>query len=186
VPTYRYRLTEDIDCLVAGVTKLNADGRQRQRILWRLYGGEPLRLVREGHNPHDPNAIAVVTPAGQIGYLPREVTAQHAEAVDRGDVRLSAELADVGRTKTEDGRSVWYARLSVRVERLMVVPDPQEPDVPLPVDDADRLDVVSPIEARPATQRSMGEQSIATTSVDEIERIVRDSERQSDRFGGRW
>jgi restriction system protein len=36
--------------------------------------GAPLRLARERDNPHDPNAIAVLAPAGeQLGYIPAEL-----------------------------------------------------------------------------------------------------------------
>lgn len=36
--------------------------------------GAPLRLARERDNPHDPNAIAVLDPAGeQLGYIPAEL-----------------------------------------------------------------------------------------------------------------
>ena len=42
-----------------------------------------VRLVREPDNPHDPNAIAVVSDnAGQLGYIPREFAAELAPGID--------------------------------------------------------------------------------------------------------
>ena len=47
--------------------------------------GKPLVLRRDAGNEHDPNAIAVDTPAGeQAGWVPREVAAQLAPELDEG------------------------------------------------------------------------------------------------------
>ncbi|MGE4528808.1 MAG: HIRAN domain-containing protein, partial [Rhodospirillaceae bacterium] len=54
-------------------------------ILRRLAWGTPLRLRREPANPHDPLAIEVLTESGlKLGYLPRAVNREPAEAMDRG------------------------------------------------------------------------------------------------------
>lgn len=52
----------------------------RQNIIARLKGNEPVRLVREKQNQYDPNAIAVYVTCEnaevcQIGYLPKGLAA---------------------------------------------------------------------------------------------------------------
>jgi hypothetical protein len=77
---------------------------------------EPLRLVREPANPHDPNAIAVQLPTGQpIGHVPRgKVTGLDEEGEPRTLEEL-ARLLDAGAkwtaycegttdVETDDGR----------------------------------------------------------------------------------
>ena len=47
--------------------------------------GRALELRRDPGNPHDPNAIAVDTPAGeQVGWVPRDVAAELAPELDAG------------------------------------------------------------------------------------------------------
>lgn len=59
--------------------------------------GEEVRLVREPANPHDGNAIAVLTLGGErAGYLPREVAAEDAVLIDRDIIRLAARVAAPG------------------------------------------------------------------------------------------
>ena len=60
---------------VAGVSFPNADGSDRQVILRRCQVDDPVTLHREWANAHDPNAIAVTTQHGQIGYVPRHISA---------------------------------------------------------------------------------------------------------------
>ena len=50
-----------------------------------LAPGAPLTLRREPANEHDPNAIVVLAASGaQAGWVPREVAAQIAPALDAG------------------------------------------------------------------------------------------------------
>jgi hypothetical protein len=52
-----------------------------------LEPGRRLVLRRDAGNPHDANAIAVETPGGeQAGWVPREVAADLATALDAGEV----------------------------------------------------------------------------------------------------
>ncbi|KAK9817263.1 hypothetical protein WJX72_011983 [[Myrmecia] bisecta] len=47
----------------------------RQEVVSKLQTAQALMLVKEPHNEHDPNAVAVLTLAGaQLGYVPRELT----------------------------------------------------------------------------------------------------------------
>ncbi len=57
--------------LIAGVTKQNTDGTDRQVLVNTLRSGEELRLVREPSNPYDKYAVAFFRTSGeQLGYVP--------------------------------------------------------------------------------------------------------------------
>jgi HIRAN domain len=57
--------------MIAGVTKQNTDGTDRQALIKALSLGEELRLVREPSNPYDRYAVAVLRASGeQLGYVP--------------------------------------------------------------------------------------------------------------------
>lgn len=56
---------------IAGVTKQNRDGTDRQILVKTLRPGEELNLVRELENPYDKYAVAVFRSTGeQLGYVP--------------------------------------------------------------------------------------------------------------------
>lgn len=59
---------------VAGVSFHNSNGQSRQEVLRQLRPGDPVRLQPEPDNPFDPDAIRIVTPYGQLGYVPRPIT----------------------------------------------------------------------------------------------------------------
>jgi hypothetical protein len=70
-----------------------------------LEPGEAANLVRDPANPHDRNAIAVVTLAGErAGYLPQEVAAENAALLDRDIIRLAARLAEPGEPEFDAAR----------------------------------------------------------------------------------
>lgn len=58
----------------------------------RLRVGDPLSLVREPENPHDPRAVRVEWQGRKLGYVPRKENRSVAAALDRGDV-LRARIA---------------------------------------------------------------------------------------------
>lgn len=61
--------------------------------LWpSLRVGDPLTLVREPGNRHDPHAIRVEWQGQKLGYLPRAENRAVAEAMDQGE-RLVARIA---------------------------------------------------------------------------------------------
>jgi hypothetical protein len=49
-----------------------------------LQPGDALELVREGDNPHDPNAVRVEWRGRKLGYVPRRENAAIAWGMDRG------------------------------------------------------------------------------------------------------
>ena len=71
----------------------NEDGTSRQAELARCVPGDPLKLVREPDNPHDPRAVAVFTLNDiRVGYLRRDRAAWLGSKIDRGyDVRAIVE-----------------------------------------------------------------------------------------------
>lgn len=58
---------------VAGVSFPNPDGSSRQELLRALKPGNTVRVRHDWMNDFDPNAIEVIAPAGQIGYVPARV-----------------------------------------------------------------------------------------------------------------
>jgi hypothetical protein len=58
---------------------------QAPRVFAALRVGDPLALVREADNPHDPNAVSVHWGAHTLGYVPRARNALIAWALDRGE-----------------------------------------------------------------------------------------------------
>lgn len=66
---------------VAGAARFHDDVLQSSEV----EPGATLTLRRDPRNEHDPNAIAVLTARGaQAGWVPREVAAQVAPALDDG------------------------------------------------------------------------------------------------------
>ena len=79
---------------IAGVTKQNADGTDRQALIKTLRRGETLNLVREPNNPYDKCAIAVFRTSGkQLGYIPAG-DRRLADHIDMGG-RVSARVVKI-------------------------------------------------------------------------------------------
>ena len=70
--------------------------------------GDPLTLVREPDNPHDPKAIRVEWHGEKLGYLPRAENRSVAEELDRGG-RVEARIAAL-----REDRNPWK-RLLIEV-----------------------------------------------------------------------
>src|SRR6185369_946344 len=62
----------------------------------QLQVGDPLRLVREPGNRHDPDAIRVDWRGRQLGYVPRAHNRALAAALDAGD-KLVARISRLNR-----------------------------------------------------------------------------------------
>ncbi|EZP49846.1 MULTISPECIES: HIRAN domain-containing protein [Sphingomonas] len=64
---------QELTLAVVGIDFPNADGGNRRSEAMMTLPGEPVALRPEPKNPHDANAIAVVSPRGvQLGYLNAE------------------------------------------------------------------------------------------------------------------
>lgn len=80
---------------VAGVSRRNADGGERQEIIKRCRVGDKLDLIREPDNPHDAYAVKVCRQTGeQIGYIPAHLAREISEAFEKG-ARIDAEISDL-------------------------------------------------------------------------------------------
>jgi hypothetical protein len=67
--------------------------------------GRPLELRRDPENEHDPSAIAVYAPGGdQVGWVPREIAAELAPALDAGEAWAAIVLREQ-RASPRDPRS---------------------------------------------------------------------------------
>jgi single-stranded-DNA-specific exonuclease len=87
----------------------------RQDAIAGLRAGAELELVREPHNPYDPNAIAVRYGGLQIGFLSAGIAAHLAPAID-GGARYRARIASLtgGPSAADSGR---HRGVNVFVER---------------------------------------------------------------------
>lgn len=76
----------DTHSKVAGVTKDNPDGRNRQDILKTCKTREKLTFVREPNNPYSKNAVAIYRGADMLGYVNEDFAATIAPMIDSGAV----------------------------------------------------------------------------------------------------
>jgi len=84
---------ETIYSKLAGVTRLNPDGPDRQEIIEALtYNGQPLFLLREP-NQYSYDNIGVYI-AFQIGYVNPELADELAPLIDEG-VPIEAQITDI-------------------------------------------------------------------------------------------
>ncbi|HNQ03489.1 MAG TPA: HIRAN domain-containing protein [Thiobacillaceae bacterium] len=60
--------------------------------------GDPLRLIREPDNPHDPRAVGIYWRGAQIGYAPRLDNQDLARFMDKGH-RLEGRILHLQRTR---------------------------------------------------------------------------------------
>ncbi len=95
------------------VVGVSFEGRQSR--LTTVRSGDRLELVRQPDNPKDPNAIAIVFGALQLGFVRRQIAARIAPQIDSGE-RYTARVLDV--TGGGDGKHVG---LNVYVERVREV-----------------------------------------------------------------
>lgn len=86
------------DCRIAGSHYYDC-----RAVLANVRAGDPLNLLREPDNRHDPRAIAVFWRRHKLGYLPRLDNAAAASLLDHGHM-VSAEVIGV-----DDPREEWEA-----------------------------------------------------------------------------
>ena len=80
------------------------------------------QLVKEPHNPHDKNAVAVYTIYGKIGHLSRENAIKYQKIV-RGDKILNVYC----RIWTNDAsKGIYGAWLNFDIDDPTTLPDPRE------------------------------------------------------------
>jgi single-stranded-DNA-specific exonuclease len=89
----------------------------RQDVVAGLNPGDPLALVREPENPHDPNAIAVRYGTLRLGFLKRDIASKLAPKIDAGD-SYSATVGSI----TGGGERNVGVNIHVRRHRLASPP----------------------------------------------------------------
>ncbi len=88
----RFASIGEADDFYTKVVGVSFEGRQG--LVTGLAPGDPLELVREPENPHDPNALAVRYGRFQLGYVRREIARRISPNVDGGD-RYSAVVGSI-------------------------------------------------------------------------------------------
>ena len=78
-----------------------------------LKDGDPLELVREPKNPHDKNAISVISKQGQIGYISSALAQDLAPLIDSKAFNCSATLESV--TSVTSSESKQYLRVMIQI-----------------------------------------------------------------------
>jgi HIRAN domain len=68
-------------CAVAGAGQHHTEALEAAAI----EPGDPLELMRDPDNEHDPNAIQVLADGQQLGWVPRELAERLAPALDGGE-----------------------------------------------------------------------------------------------------
>jgi hypothetical protein len=102
---------------IRGVSFDNADGTSRQQIIRNCcHSGDALLLLRDRHNPVDPNAVVVVRICRdecgkaafreQLGYLSRELAQDLAMFFDDGPLGLAEILEVTGDLSGQRGGNV--------------------------------------------------------------------------------
>jgi hypothetical protein len=86
-------------------------GPEAIAVLGRLRPGDRLRLVREPNNEHDSNAVAVYSETMHIGYIPRGVKRDVADAIMRADSVTAIVIVEA---IIEDGQVRFGPRIEVR------------------------------------------------------------------------
>jgi len=77
-----------------------------------------LALQREPENPHDPRAVAVLTPDGDmLGYIPRDRNHEIAALLDQGEKMHARLIYKFLRDSTQEYIIRIYTRNSVRLDR---------------------------------------------------------------------
>lgn len=100
---------------VAGVTY---EGRQDH--IRQMKGNEPVRIVPEPENPHDPNALAVhvalkIGKVVHVGYIPRDLAAKVAPYLE-GESVMARIIEVTGGFTTWGGNTASYGlRLEIEV-----------------------------------------------------------------------
>jgi hypothetical protein len=82
---------------IVGESHRNADGTSRQAEIKRCSEGDFVELVPEPHNPHDSNAILVVSENGRgIGYISRDHNGWIGEKLVAGKISSARIHAIIG------------------------------------------------------------------------------------------
>ena len=76
---------ESVKLLVQSSTLAGFRYHEAAKVWTDLRVGDPLHLVREPHNPYDPNAVRIEWRGLKLGYVPRRENGALAWAMDHGE-----------------------------------------------------------------------------------------------------
>jgi hypothetical protein len=89
--------------------------------------GSALVLRRDRENEYDANAVAVETTGGEVlGFVPRELAAEIAPSLDRGDAWSALVLREQRATPRDPRTGLTMLLASVRELHLRVLPVPRD------------------------------------------------------------
>ena len=92
-------MPKELSLVINGAMHDNADGTNRLFEIAMLNPGDPVELVAEPKNKHDPNAIAIYSARGyQIGY----VSAERCVLIG-SKLRAGADVSSIFQERTADG-----------------------------------------------------------------------------------
>jgi single-stranded-DNA-specific exonuclease len=123
----------------------------RQNLVAGLAPGDPLDLVREPENPHDPNALAVRYGRLHLGYLRREIAQRLAPVVDAGE-RYRVSVGSI----TGGGERHVGVNIRVRRERATSAMPVPPTDRRAPEADAVRIALIGDRPLREAQRDVLG------------------------------
>lgn len=77
---------QELTLAVVGIDFANSDGSNRRSEALMTLPGDPVTLLPEPRNRHDPNAIAIISPRGiQLGYVSAERAPYIGARIRRGE-----------------------------------------------------------------------------------------------------
>ena len=89
--------------------------------------GKPVRLRRDADNEYDANAISVETERGEtLGFVPRELAAEIAPHLDKGDVYSALVLREQRATPRDPRTGLTMLLAPVNELHLRVLPVPRD------------------------------------------------------------
>lgn len=72
-------------------------GKEAQEAFRQAQPGEPVELVRDPGNPHDPNAIKVVYRGLHVGFVPARLARSLAKTMDAAELPVASKMKGGGR-----------------------------------------------------------------------------------------
>jgi hypothetical protein len=108
---------------VAGARDHHADALQSEAAA----PGRPLRLRRDAANEYDANAVVVQTTRGEVlGFVPRELAAEIAPHLDKGEVYSALVLREQRATPRDPRTGLTMLLAPVNNLHLRVLPVPRD------------------------------------------------------------
>ncbi len=108
---------------VAGVTKNNDDGTDRQKFLKKCKRGEEVTLVRDPANKYDKNAIKVCKKTGeQLGWIEKSVAESLALIIDNEIYSLNVKITELPKNRGVRGCKITMTAKEIEKERTEPIP----------------------------------------------------------------